>query len=133
MFVERDTGARNYFEIPLVEALDIFNGAYRKISGLARTVRGPSMSATPGKIIVDGVKSVHGEKVFVMKFLQAREPEWVGKTFFARFDPEATWLDHLEPAFGKEEFFFEAQLREMKARAAGMMTEEELVPELGED
>lgn len=132
MFVERDTGARNYFEVPLIQALDIFNGAYRQISGLARTVRGPSMSATPGKVLVDGVKSIHGEKVFVLKFLQAREPQWVGKTFFAHYNPEAAWLDQLEPAFAKEEFFFEAELREMKAQAGNVPTKE-LVPELGED
>ena len=132
MFIERDTGARKYFEVPLIDALDIFNGAYRQISGLARTVRGPSMSATPGKVLVDGVKSIHGERFFVLKFLQAREPQWVGRTFFARFNAEASWLDHLEPAFGKEEFFFEAELREMKAQAGNMSTLQ-LVPELGED
>jgi KamA family protein len=116
MFVERDTGAKDYFEIPLVEALQIFNDAYRQVSGLARTVRGPSMSATPGKVMVDGVATIHGEKVIVLKFIQARDPRWVGRPFFARFDPEATWLDQLEPAFGEEEFFFETPLRQIEAR-----------------
>ncbi len=62
------------------------------MSGLARTVRGPSMSATPGKVLVDGVAEVNGEKVFVLKFLQAREPVWVNRVFFARYDETATWL-----------------------------------------
>jgi KamA family protein len=120
MFVERDTGARSYFEVPLARALEIFNGAYRRVSGLARTVRGPSMSATPGKVLVDGVSRVNGEKVFVLKFLRGRDPEWVGRPFFARFDPEATWLDELEPAFGAREFFFESQLRKIAgARRSG--------------
>jgi KamA family protein len=48
MFVERDTGPKNYFEVPLAKALDVFTDAYSRVSGLARTVRGPSMSATPG-------------------------------------------------------------------------------------
>ena len=116
MFVERDTGAKDYFELPLVEALQIFNDAYRQVSGLARTVRGPSMSTSPGKVIVDGIAAVHGEKVMVLKFIQARDPRWVGRLFFARFDPEATWLDQLEPAFGEEEFFFETPLRQIEAR-----------------
>jgi L-lysine 2,3-aminomutase len=107
MFVERDTGAKNYFEVPLARAFDIFNNAYRQVSGLARTVRGPSMSATPGKVLVVGVAEVHDEKVFVLKFLQGRDPQWVGRPFFARFDPEATWLTDLEPAFGEDRFFFE--------------------------
>ncbi len=116
MFVERDTGARDYFEVPLARALQIFRGAYRQVSGLARTVRGPSMSATPGKVLVDSVTSVAGERVFILKFLRGRDPSWVGKPFFARFDPDATWLDQLAPAFGAEEFFFEPRLREIAQR-----------------
>lgn len=115
MFVERDTGPRDYFEVPLVRALEIFNDAYRQVSGLGRTVRGPSMSATPGKVLVDGVATVKGEKAFVLKFLRARDPDWVGKPFFAKFDPDATWLDDLKPAFGAREFFFEKRLREIAA------------------
>ncbi len=116
MFVERDTGARDYFEVPLARALQIFRGAYRQVSGLARTVRGPSMSATPGKVLVDSVTSVAGERVFILKFLRGRDPSWVGKPFFAKFDPDATWLDQLAPAFGAEEFFFEPRLREIAQR-----------------
>jgi hypothetical protein len=73
------------------------------------------MSATPGKVVVDGVSTIHGEKVFVLKFLQARRPGWVGKPFYARFDPQAFWLDDLKPAFGEDEFFFEEELREIEA------------------
>jgi L-lysine 2,3-aminomutase len=114
MFVERDTGAKAYFEVPLARALEVFNNAYRQVSGLARTVRGPSMSATPGKVLVDGVAKIHGEKVFVLKFLQARDPRWVGRPFFAQFDPEATWLTELRPALGEEQFFFEAPFDELE-------------------
>lgn len=107
MFVERDTGARHYFEVPLARAHRIFHDAYRTLSGLGRTVRGPSMSTAAGKIVVDGVATVAGEKVFVLKFLQARDPAWVGMPFFAHYDEKATWLDDLRPAFGKAAFFFE--------------------------
>ena len=119
MFVERDTGAKHYFAIPLAKALRIFNEAYRQVSGLARTVRGPSMSASPGKVLVNGVTEIGGEKVFVLKLLQGRNPEWVGRPFFAKYDPEAIWLDDLEPAFGEKEFFFESGFRALQeARAA---------------
>ena len=119
MFVERDTGAKHYFAIPLAKALRIFNEAYRQVSGLARTVRGPSMSASPGKVLVDGVTEIGSEKVFVLKLLQGRNPEWVGRPFFAKYDPEASWLDDLEPAFGEKEFFFESGFRRLQeARAA---------------
>jgi KamA family protein len=109
MFVERDTGAREHFDLPLVRALGIYRDALRRTSGLARTVRGPSMSAHPGKVCVDGVEDIRGERVFVLRFLQGRDPSWAGRTFFAKFDPGAAWLDELEPAFGAERFFFEEE------------------------
>jgi KamA family protein len=119
MFVERDTGPSEYFSLPLARAHEIFQAAYQMVSGLSRTVRGPSMSAFPGKVVIDGVASINGEKVFALQFLQARNPDWVRKPFFAKFDADATWLDHLVPAFGKEKFFFEsdeAPLHRLPAR-----------------
>ena len=107
MFVERDTGPRGYFELPLARAHEIFQAAYQQVSGLSRTVRGPSMSAFPGKIVIDGVVTIHGEKLFALQFLQARNPDWVRRPFYARFDEHATWIDHLKPAFGHDKFFFE--------------------------
>ena len=106
MFVERDTGAARYFELPLAEALEIYRNATKHLSGLARSVRGPSMSAAPGKVTVDGIADVGGRKAFVLRFLQGRNPDWIGRPFFAKFDPEATWLDKLEPLDG-DRFFFE--------------------------
>lgn len=116
MFVERDTGPKNYFEVPLYRAQQIFAEAYQKVSGLARTVRGPSMSCWPGKVRVVGTAEIHGERVFVLEFLQGRDPSWVGRPFFAQFDPEATWFDELRPAFGQEKFFFEEGLDERAFR-----------------
>lgn len=110
MFIERDTGARRYFEVPLVCAWEIYRDAVKQISGIARTARGPSMSADPGKVEVCGVAEIRGEKVFVLRFIQARNPDWVQRPFFARFDPDATWFDQLKPAFGETAFFFEREV-----------------------
>ncbi|NHZ95746.1 lysine 2,3-aminomutase [Massilia sp. CCM 8734] len=109
MFVERDTGPSEYFSLPLARAHDIFQAAFQMVSGLSRTVRGPSMSAFPGKIVIDGVVTINGEKLFALQFLQARNPDWVRKPFFAKYDDKATWMDHLVPAFGKSKFFFESE------------------------
>ncbi len=111
MFVVRDTGAQHYFGISLAKAQEIFRNAYKQVSGLGRTVRGPSMSATPGKVQVDGVVTVNGEKVFSLRFLQGRNPEWVQKPFFAKYDENAIWLDDLKPAF-EDKFFFEEELEQ---------------------
>ena len=99
MFVERDTGPQDYFAVPLARAYEIFRDAYQGVSGLCRTVRGPSMSATPGKVCVDGITTIAGLKVFVLRMIQARDPKLVGSPFFARYDPNATWLTDLEPVF----------------------------------
>ncbi|GAA3931592.1 KamA family radical SAM protein [Actinomadura viridis] len=100
MFVERDTGPQDYFAVPLGRAYEIFRDAYKQVSGLSRTVRGPSMSATPGKVCVDGVLDLAGQKVFALHFIQCRDADLVGKPFFAKYDPDAVWLDDLQPAFG---------------------------------
>jgi L-lysine 2,3-aminomutase len=110
MFVARDTGAQHFFAVPLVDAWKIFREAYQKVSGVCRTVRGPSMSSTPGKIQVLGVSEVRDEKVIVMRFLQGRDPNWIARPFFAEYNDSATWLDNLKPAFGEEKFFFEDEL-----------------------
>ena len=130
MFVERDTGARNYFELPLVRCYEIFRAAYGNVSGLSRSVRGPSMSAFPGKVRILGVVTLQdimdknvlnsvrenvgfeilGDPVkpmLVCDFVQARDPAWVRKPFFAEFDENASWFDELRPAFGKNRFYFE--------------------------
>ena len=113
MFVVRDTGAQHYFGVSLVKAHEIFQQAIQKVSGLARTVRGPSMSATPGKVQVDGVAEINGTKVIVLRMLQGRNPEWVNRPFFAKYDENAIWLDDLKPAF-EDKFFFEDELKQIK-------------------
>ncbi|GBE21637.1 L-lysine 2,3-aminomutase [bacterium BMS3Bbin01] len=105
MFVARDTGARAYFELSLAQTHAIFFAAYRQVSGLGRTVRGPVMSATPGKVIIHGTTRIGTQKAFSLSFLQARDPTWIGKPFLARYDARATWFDDLKPLGSS--FFFE--------------------------
>ena len=113
MFVVRDTGAQHYFGIPLVKAYNIFKEAYSSVSGLARTVRGPSMSATPGKVHVIGTANLNDQKVIVLRFLQGRNPDWVQIPFFAKYDEKAIWLDDLKPAL-TEKFFFDDEMKSFK-------------------
>ena len=114
MFVVRDTGAQHYFGVPLVRAYEIFSKAYSAVSGLGRTVRGPSMSATPGKVQVVGTTEINGEKLLVLRFLQGRNPDWTRNPFFAKYDADAIWLDDLKPISG-DKFFFEEELTRIKS------------------
>lgn len=122
MFVVRDTGAQHYFAVPLVEAWQFFRNAYSQVSGLSRTVRGPSMSCDPGKVQVNGVVEIHGEKVIALQAIQGRNPDWVGRPFFAQYDDQAIWLNDLKPAFGEDKFFFEEELEEMYRRDLNAIT-----------
>lgn len=115
MFIARDTGAQDYFAVNLHRSWKIFRNAYNHVSGIARTVKGPSMSCNPGKVQVLGVSEINGEKVFVLNFLQGRDPSWVGKPFFAKYNPDAIWMDDLEPAFGENNFFYEKSFMELLA------------------
>ncbi|MFG2522010.1 KamA family radical SAM protein [Streptomyces sp. NPDC048527] len=103
-FVERDTGPQGFFGVPLARGYRIFRDAYAQVTGLARTVRGPVMSAMPGKVSVDGITEVGGEKVFVLHLIQARDPALVNRPFFAAYDEDATWFTDLKPAFGASQF-----------------------------
>ena len=120
-FIERNTGAKEYFEIPLASAFQIFSEAFKQVSGVARTVRGPSMSALPGKVVIEGISEVNDQKVFVLNMLQGRNPDWCKKPFFAKYNPRATWLSDLQPAFGKEKFFYQDELNELIRYGYGQM------------
>jgi len=102
IFVARDTGAQQFFDVPLVRAQRLYSDALRNCSGLIRTARGPSMSCTPGKVEVTGVEEILGHKAFVLRFLQCRDENWVGRPFFAKFDDKAVWFDDLEPLPGMQ-------------------------------
>jgi len=102
MFMARDTGAQAYFDVPLVKAQRLYSDAIRNCSGLIRTARGPSTSCTPGKVEVTGVEEIMGQKAFVLRFLQCRDENWIGRVFFAKYDEKAVWFDDLEPLEGME-------------------------------
>lgn len=96
MFVARNTGAQDYFALTLEESWKIFKKAYSQVSGIARTVRGPSMSADPGKIQILGIQKIESKKFFVLRYLQSREPGKVAQPFLAEYDPDAIWWDELK-------------------------------------
>ena len=117
MFVARNTGAQHYFSIPLIEAWKIFRETYQSVSGICRTLRGPSMSCLPGKVQILGVADVKEEQVMVFRMIQGRNPDWAARPFFAKFDESAIWYTDLKPAFEEEKFFFTDELNEILSPA----------------
>ncbi|MFC4932365.1 lysine 2,3-aminomutase [Massilia sp. GCM10023247] len=108
LLVGRDSGPQDYFSVPLARAHEVFQAACRTLPGLEDIVTGPSMSTSAGKVAIDGIVTIQGERVFALQFLAAHNRDWVGRPFYARFDPGATRFDQLLPAFGHSKFFFEA-------------------------
>lgn len=119
MFVERDTGPQEYFKVPLVRAVRIFADAYRRLPGLARTVRGPVMSATPGKIVVDGVEEGGRTHQVSLRFLQARDPSVVGRPFTAHCAPDGSWVTDLRSFAGPPAVLAALSHAEAAVRRAG--------------
>lgn len=113
MFVARNTGAQHYFAVPLIKAWQIFRRAYQSVSGICRTVRGPVMSCLPGKVQVLGVAEIQRQKVLTFRMVQGRNPDWVARAFFSKYDDKAIWYTDLKPAFNEEKFFFANELNRM--------------------
>ena len=78
-------------------------------------------SSIPGKVAIEGVAEIAGRKCFLLSFVQARNPDWCKRPFLAEFDPGATWLSDLRPAFGEREFFYEPELRAILGREHGLV------------
>ena len=64
------------------------------------------MSTKFGKILVDGIMKRNSQKYFVLKYIQSRTPELVNRVFLAKYNPEAVWINDLEPASKSDELFF---------------------------
>lgn len=96
MFIARQTGAQRHFAVPMLRAVSIYNQALAQVSGLARTARGPVMSTTGGKVLVEGTVDLDGRQVVVLKAIQARNPALVGAIALAEADAHSEWLNDLK-------------------------------------
>jgi len=97
MFIERETGPYEYFQVPLAEAYQIYTNAIRETSSLAKTVTAPSMSAAKGKAQVMGIveNPANGDKYFKIQYIRHRDNDQSYKPFLMHFDEKATWIDQL--------------------------------------
>lgn len=106
MFIARPTGGHRYFSVPLVKALKIYREAYGSVSGLARTVRGPSMSTAWGKITLHGKMDIDNEEAMMLEFVQARDISWLKRPFAAEMNENALWINDLASVGNEDSFFF---------------------------
>ncbi len=113
MYCPRPTGEVDYFTFPLEKISEIFNLTYRSLSSLARPSRHLSMTISAGKVCIRGKAVVNGEEVFALQFSEARNMEWMDKTFLAKVDKTANNVGLLKP-FDSDKFFFVDELEEIE-------------------
>jgi KamA family protein len=97
MFIERETGPYEYFSLPIAEVYRIYQDAIRETGSFAKTVTGPVMSASKGKVHIMGIvkNPMDGNDYFMMQYVRHRDHSKTFKPFFMEFDREATWVDQL--------------------------------------
>jgi hypothetical protein len=114
MYCARPTGEHHYFAAPLAGIEKVFNKVYRSLASINRPSRHISMTSSAGKISVMGTADVNGEKVFALKFTEARNMEWLDKVFLAKYDDKQHTVDLLKP-LDTPEFFFRDELHQIES------------------
>ena len=109
MYCARPTGEHHYFTAPLADISKIFSKVYRSLASINRPSRYITMTSSAGKTSLLGTSVINGEKVFVLKFNEARNMEWMDTTFFAKYDEQENTIEKLKP-FGSDKYFYEDEL-----------------------
>ncbi len=113
IYCARPTGEHDYFTAPLADMNRIFSKLYRSLPSVGRPSRYITMTSSAGKISLLGVVEVNGKKAFALKFNEARNMEWLDKTFLAEYDEVENTIEKLKP-FEADEYFFEKELAEIE-------------------
>lgn len=129
MYCARPTGEHHYFTAPLAEISKIFNKVYRSLASINRPSRYITMTSSAGKTSLLGTTTIKGEKVFVLKFNEARNMEWMDTTYFAKYDKKENTIEKLIP-FDSDKYFYEDELNEIENRLADALEKEIKTAEL---
>ena len=122
MYMARPTGEHHYFTMPVAEIDKVFSKIYRSLPSINRPSRYITQTSSAGKVSVIGTTEIDGEKVFVLKFNESRNMEWMDKVFLAKYDEVENTIEHLEPYQGGE-FFFEDELNQIEAEKTQVLSQ----------
>jgi hypothetical protein len=81
------------------------------------------MTTSAGKISLLGTADLRGKKVFVLKFNEARNMEWMDRVFFAEYDEHETSIERLTP-YGSDRFFYEEELERIETQLTGILKDQ---------
>lgn len=109
MYCARPTGEHHYFTAPLADISKIFNKVYQNLASINRPSRYITMTSSAGKTSLLGTAEINGEKVFALKFNEARNMHWMDKVYFAEFDEKENTIEKLKP-YNATKYFYEDEL-----------------------
>ena len=115
MYCARPTGEHHYFTQPLAEIDKVFSKVYRSLPSINRPSRYITMTSSAGKISLLGTMELYGEKLFALKFNEARNMKWMDKVYLAKYDEEENTIANLKP-YGTDKHFFEDELEEIERK-----------------
>lgn len=105
MYCARPTGEHHYFTAPLEVIDKVFSKVYKTLASINRPSRYITMTSSAGKISLLGTTEINGEKVFVLKFNEGRNMDWMDTVYLAKFDPKENTIANLKPFRGDKHFF----------------------------
>jgi lysine 2,3-aminomutase len=115
MYCARPTGEHHYFTAPLAAINKIFSKVYRTLASINRPSRYITMTSSAGKTSLLGTAEVNGETVFVLKFNEARNMEWMDKVYLAEYDEQENTIEKLKP-YQSDKYFYHNELVEIENR-----------------
>ncbi len=107
IYCARPTGEHHYFAAPLADIQEIFSRIFHTLPSINRPSRFITMTSSAGKTSLLGTTVIKGEKVFVLKFNQGRNMEWIDRVFLAKYDEQETVIENLKPYEGEKHFYVE--------------------------
>ena len=115
MYCARPTGEYHYFSAPLADIAEIFNKVYQGLASINRPSRYITMTSSAGKTSLLGTTEINGEKVFALKFNEARKMQWMDHVYFAEFDEKENTIEKLRP-YKADKYFYEDELVRIESR-----------------
>jgi L-lysine 2,3-aminomutase len=115
MYCARPTGEHHYFTAPLAVINKIFSKVYRSLASINRPSRYITMTSSAGKTSLLGTAEVNGETVFVLKFNEARNMEWMDKVYLAEYDEKENTIEKLKP-YQSDKYFYHDELVAIEER-----------------
>ncbi len=105
MYCARPTGEHHYFTSSLADINKVFSKVYRTLASVNRPSRYITMTSSAGKISLMGTTEINGETVFVLKFNEGRNMEWIDKVYLAKYDEKENIIENLIPYEGDKHFY----------------------------